>query len=62
MHGGVSSFGTVEAALGIYFVTAAATTAVTGGVGLLVAGVATGSYLLIRSGWEYDDANEKAID
>jgi hypothetical protein len=62
MQGGFSSFGTVEAVLGIYFVTAAASTVATGGVGLLVAGVATGSYLLIKSGWEYEEANEKAIN
>jgi hypothetical protein len=56
--GGVSAFGTAVLASTISLVAYAAATA---GVGLIIAGVAAGGYLLIKSNWNHEEANLEAI-
>jgi hypothetical protein len=59
--GGVSGFGT--AVVAAYGMTMAAYTVATAGLGLIVAGIVTGGYLLIKSNnWDHDEANIKAIE
>jgi hypothetical protein len=59
--GGASGFGTAVAAT--YGMTMAAYTVATAGIGLIVAGIITGGYLIVKSNnWDHDEANIKAIE
>jgi hypothetical protein len=56
--GGASTFGTAVLAASMSLT---AYTLATAGIGLLVAGVVAGGYLLIKSNWTHEEANEEAI-
>jgi hypothetical protein len=52
--GGVSSSGSLVFAASMSM---AAYTIMTAGVALIIAGVVTGGYLIVKSNWNYDEAN-----
>ena len=49
-------------AYGAFALSGAVYSLATAGIGLIVAGAATGIYLLFLSNWKFEDANEKAVE
>ncbi len=49
-------------AIGALGLSAAAYTVATAGIGLIVAGAVAGIYVLVKSDWKFEDANEKAVE
>lgn len=53
MVGGWTAYSTLGVSIGIY---------ATAGIGLIIAGLCAGIYIVNKSDWKYEDANEKAVN